>query len=116
MPEWTPDLLKEYVDQRLQDRQDLLDERFATQKDAIAEARTVIIDQLAGFPELYAKVTTTDQLRETIQGIQGDHVGRGEYDTLKAFQSKAIGALLIVSFLMPIITGVIVYLLTTATK
>jgi len=62
---WTPDLLKEHYDERLDRLQDELQHR------------------MDGFPQEYATTVESDQIRKTVEDIRADHVQRREYDDLK---------------------------------
>ena len=70
---WTPDLLKEHYDERLDRLQNELSHR------------------MDGFPQEYATVVENDQIRKTVEDIRADHVQRREYDELKNSISESRG-------------------------
>lgn len=57
-------ILKEFKE-TLQTREDLLDERFSSQKEAITKAEGRMDNILAGFPQEYAKRLEIEQMKAT---------------------------------------------------
>ena len=68
-PRWTPDLLKEHIDDRLR----------------------LISHDLEGFPEHYATRQDIDLVRQMVEDIRGDHVHRREVEEIKQQQHEAAG-------------------------
>jgi hypothetical protein len=94
------------------EREHRLDERFQAQEQAIRKAEGALSAVLSGFPQEYAKVIALEEVRKAIEEIKGDHVQRREVEELKKFQAKMLGGMAIVVLVLPIVTGVIVYILT----
>lgn len=123
---WTLEALKMHIDQR-----------FAEMRRAIDKAETSLDSRLEGMNEFRAQILSErahfvtqdnynqkhDQLDQQIDEVRRTYVSADKHDALmektdvrfasmERFQSRLIGALILVSVVLPIMTTTVVYLLT----
>ena len=86
---WTPDLLKQHYDERLDRLQSDLQHR------------------MDGFPQEYATSLESDQIRKAVEDIRADHVQRREYDDLKNSISESRGGRVVVLAASSIVVAIL---------
>ena len=102
MSGWTLNTLKEYFDQRFEDSEKAIEKaNTANEKrlDNVNEFRQTLTDQTATFMPRQEYTVQHKALESKI-------------DILQSFQNKLLGAIVFVGFVLPIIVGITVYILT----
>jgi hypothetical protein len=103
---WTVDTLKEHLEARLT----ALDERISVQARADQTAL-----ELAG-ENIEARLEKLNELRQQVSDDRSTYLNREVGETrltrLEGWQARLIGALVLVTIILPTITALIVYLLT----
>ena len=101
--------LREYVEMRINAESRRLEQRIDASHEAVAKAEDAMTLRLEGMNEFRSQIQSERATYATREQRDDDQkrVGR-----LEATIAKLVGGLILASFLMPLLTGVIVYLLT----
>lgn len=124
--DWTIEALKEHIDGRFTEMTRAIDRAEAVLEqrlEGMNEFRAQILKERAGFVTVDHYSQKHDQLDEQIDELRRTYVNADRHEALaqktdvrfqsiEKFQSKMIGALLLVSVILPILTTTVVYLLT----
>ena len=101
--------LREYVEMRINAESRRLEQRIDASHEAVAKAEDAMTLRLEGMNEFRSQIQSERATYATREQRDDDQkrVGR-----IEATIAKLVGGLILASFLMPLLTGVIVYLLT----
>jgi len=101
--------LREYVEMRINAESRRLEQRIDASHEAVAKAEDAMTLRLEGMNEFRSQIQSERATYATREQRDDDQkrVGR-----IEGTISKLVGGLILASFLMPLLTGVIVYLLT----
>lgn len=110
---WSVDALKDYTDARFKAMRQTFDrtyETFTSRMDALANAHTEMLTSR----QLYLTKDEYDSRHAALEARLELAAGRLEQRlaTLERWQAKILGALALVIFITPILTGLIVWLIT----